>query len=61
MAFTFFNEGGGDAHTEVLIVGAGPSGLMSACLLARQGISFRIIDKKPTRTKAGKADCEHPP
>lgn len=36
----------------VLIVGAGPTGLMAACELARHGIPFRIIDKKsePTLT-----------
>src|ERR1035437_4091430 len=33
-------------ETEVLIVGAGPTGLMMACQLAIQGIRFRIIDKK---------------
>ncbi len=32
--------------TDVLIVGAGPSGLMMACQLARHNISFLIIDKK---------------
>lgn len=31
--------------TEVLIVGAGPTGLMMACQLAVHRISFRIIDK----------------
>ncbi len=31
---------------EVLIVGAGPTGLMLACGLIRRGVSFRIIDKK---------------
>lgn len=31
--------------TEVLIVGAGPTGLMMACQLAVHGISFRIVDK----------------
>ncbi len=35
-----------DQSTEVLIVGAGPSGLMMACQLAIHGIPFRIIDKK---------------
>ena len=30
---------------EVLIVGAGPTGLTLACDLARRGIQFRIIDK----------------
>lgn len=31
---------------EVLIIGAGPSGLMMACQLAIHGIHYRIIDKK---------------
>ena len=35
-----------DKEIEVLIVGAGPAGLMMACQLAIQGIRFRIIDKK---------------
>ena len=30
--------------TDILIVGAGPTGLTLACLLARQGVRFRIID-----------------
>jgi len=33
-------------NTEVLIVGAGPSGLMMACQLALRNINFRIIDRK---------------
>ncbi len=32
----------------VLIVGAGPSGLMLACQLAMHNISFRIVDQKET-------------
>jgi 2-polyprenyl-6-methoxyphenol hydroxylase-like FAD-dependent oxidoreductase len=32
--------------TEVLIVGAGPTGLMMACQFAVHQVSFRIIDKK---------------
>src|ERR1035437_6703918 len=35
-----------EKNLEVLIVGAGPSGLMMACQLAIRGIQFRIIDKK---------------
>jgi len=31
----------------VLIVGAGPTGLILACELARRGLSFRIVDKAP--------------
>ncbi|MBM2620776.1 FAD-dependent monooxygenase [Actinoplanes sp. LDG1-06] len=30
--------------TEVLVVGAGPSGLMTAALLLRQGIAVRVVD-----------------
>lgn len=36
--------------TDVLIVGAGPSGLMMACQLALRDIPFRIIDKKDRST-----------
>jgi len=39
-----------DKNIDVLIVGAGPSGLMMACQLALRNISFRIIDKKEQRT-----------
>jgi 2-polyprenyl-6-methoxyphenol hydroxylase-like FAD-dependent oxidoreductase len=35
---------------EVLIVGAGPTGLMMACQLALRSIHFRIIDRKDYRT-----------
>jgi 2-polyprenyl-6-methoxyphenol hydroxylase-like FAD-dependent oxidoreductase len=35
----------GNLTTDVLIVGAGPAGLMMACQLAVHGIPFRIIDK----------------
>ena len=33
---------------DVLIAGAGPTGLTLACDLARRGVSFRIIDKSPS-------------
>jgi 2-polyprenyl-6-methoxyphenol hydroxylase-like FAD-dependent oxidoreductase len=33
------------ANISVLIVGAGPTGLALACILARRGLAFRIIDK----------------
>ena len=36
--------------TDVLIVGAGPSGLTAANLLARCGIDFIIIDNAPSPT-----------
>ena len=39
----------------VLIVGAGPTGLMMAIELARHKIPFRIIDKNPERTSGSNA------
>jgi 2-polyprenyl-6-methoxyphenol hydroxylase-like FAD-dependent oxidoreductase len=32
-------------NIEVLIAGAGPTGLALACDLARRGVQFRIVDK----------------
>lgn len=42
-------------HTDVLIIGAGPTGLTAATLLARYGIDFRIIDKKGGPTEQSRA------
>lgn len=44
-----------DGKLPVLIVGAGPTGLMMGCELARHGIPFRIIDKNPARTLSSNA------
>src|ERR1051325_4824753 len=41
--------------TDVLIVGAGPTGLALACQLIRYGVDFIIIDKKKTTTPYSKA------
>lgn len=40
---------------DVLIVGAGPTGLTMACLLAQFGIKFRIIEKNKGLTERSKA------
>ena len=40
---------------DVLIVGAGPTGLMLACELALRKIAFRIIDKAPERPSTSRA------
>ncbi len=40
---------------EVLIVGAGPTGLMSAVLLARSGVRVRIFDKNPEQAHESRA------
>jgi 2-polyprenyl-6-methoxyphenol hydroxylase-like FAD-dependent oxidoreductase len=41
--------------TDVLIVGAGPTGLMMACQLERFGVPFRIIDKQANRSQESRA------
>ena len=43
------------SDTDVLIVGAGPSGLMMACQLAIHNIPFRIIDKSEDHTTQSRA------
>ena len=40
---------------DVLIVGAGPVGLMLACELARYGVGVRLIDRAPQATQTSKA------
>ncbi len=44
---------------DVLIVGAGPTGLTLACELARHGVSFRIIDKEDHASDKSKALAVH--
>jgi len=41
--------------TDVIIIGAGPTGLALACQLIRYGIDFVIIDRKETTTPHSKA------
>ncbi|KAL2052330.1 hypothetical protein ABVK25_007489 [Lepraria finkii] len=48
------------SEVDVLICGAGPSGLQVALSLVRQGVTFRIIDKAPTPLIAGRADGVQP-
>ncbi|MFZ0218876.1 MAG: FAD-dependent monooxygenase [Candidatus Aquirickettsiella sp.] len=42
-------------NTEVLIIGAGPTGLMMACQLLRYGVRFRILDKQKDRAQESRA------
>ncbi len=43
------------SETDILIVGAGPTGLMLACQLATHNIPFRIIDKTEDHTTQSRA------
>lgn len=49
-----------DDATPVLIVGAGPTGLLLACELARYQVPCRIIDKKNERTQTSNAIAIQP-
>jgi len=44
---------------EVLIIGAGPTGLMAACQFAKLGIKFRIIDKNKEPNTQSRALAIH--
>ncbi|KAE9973988.1 hypothetical protein BLS_003308 [Venturia inaequalis] len=45
-----------ESEVDVLIIGAGPAGLMAATWMARLGVSCRIVDKRGTKIFAGQAD-----
>lgn len=44
------------SHIDVLVVGAGPAGLMTANWLSRLGVKTRIVDKRGTKIFNGQAD-----
>ena len=50
---------GDAAKTEVLVVGAGPVGLVMACELARRQVPVRVIDKLPAPTIESRAILLH--
>ncbi|CAI7630645.1 unnamed protein product [Penicillium glandicola] len=43
-------------NVDVVIIGAGPAGLMAGTWMAQTGVNTIIIDKKPYRTQFGHAD-----
>ncbi|KAG6829067.1 hypothetical protein H0H92_005841 [Tricholoma furcatifolium] len=48
------------SEVDVLIIGAGPAGLMACNALSRAGINVRIVDKRPRKVAAGQADGIQP-
>ncbi|KAF4569561.1 hypothetical protein EYR40_008541 [Pleurotus pulmonarius] len=49
-----------ESDVDVLVVGAGPAGLMCANGLAKAGINVRIVDQRPGDLLAGRADGLQP-
>ncbi|TFK48400.1 hypothetical protein OE88DRAFT_1634717 [Heliocybe sulcata] len=49
-----------ESAVDVLVIGAGPAGLMAANALGRAGVNVRIIDKRPKKVAAGQADGIQP-
>ncbi|KAF6838491.1 FAD binding domain protein [Colletotrichum musicola] len=45
-----------ESEVDVLIIGAGPAGLMMALWLARLGVKTRIVDKRTAKIYSGQAD-----
>lgn len=45
-----------ESNIDVLIVGAGPAGLMAAAWMAHCGVKARIVDKRNTKIFCGQAD-----
>lgn len=49
-----------ESHVDVLIVGAGPAGVMCANALAAAGIHVKIVDQRPSKISTGQADGIQP-
>src|ERR1035437_1053389 len=49
-----------EERTEVLVVGAGPVGLLTAIVLAEAGIEVKIIDREDRTTSRSYACALHP-
>jgi 2-polyprenyl-6-methoxyphenol hydroxylase-like FAD-dependent oxidoreductase len=47
------------SDVDLLVVGAGPTGLTAACEAARHGLTVRIVDRKPSRSPYSKALVAH--
>jgi phenol 2-monooxygenase len=45
-----------ESRVDVLIIGAGPAGLMLSMWMARLGVKTRIVDKRTAKVFSGQAD-----
>lgn len=59
-AHSHFTEGAGSQLYDIVIVGAGPVGLMLSTCLARWGYRIKHIDIRPEPTSTGRADGIQP-
>lgn len=50
-----------NASQDVIVAGAGPVGLVSALILARQGARVTLVEKRSTISTASRASTLHPP
>ena len=46
-------------HFDLVIIGAGPTGLMAASWASRLGLKARMLDDKADRVQTGRADGLH--
>ena len=60
MGVDYLNYPMREDQTEVLVVGAGPVGLLTALLVAEAGMDVRIIDREPRTTTRSYACALHP-
>ncbi|KAH8110730.1 FAD binding domain-containing protein [Phellopilus nigrolimitatus] len=49
-----------ESNVDVLIIGAGPAGVMAANAFAKAGVNVKIVDKRPKKVAAGQADGIQP-
>ena len=56
MQLTTMTPGCRESYTDLLIVGAGPAGMMAAAWASRYNMTTRIIDKNHERISKGQAD-----
>ncbi|KAF8159367.1 FAD binding domain-containing protein [Crassisporium funariophilum] len=49
-----------ESKVDVLIIGAGPAGVMACNALAKNGVNVRVVDQRPIKVAAGQADGIQP-